>query len=139
LPRQVEPTEEKPELKYLAIGEAVRALVGLVYERQGLPAATALVKRHFASRSLDFDGLVKLLDPLRALRETVVRFGLERPVARLLVESGRLSATPTYVIGIFSGDIKLGEGSGSKILEAQRAVRTRPALSSLSSYHTCLC
>jgi large subunit ribosomal protein L44 len=76
---------------------------------------------------------------LRALRETVVRFGLERPVARLLVESGRLSATPTYVIGIFSGDIKLGEGSGSKILEAQRAVRTRPAHSSLSSYHTCLC
>lgn len=120
---QEEPTVEKPELKYLAVGEAVRALVGLVYERQGMSAATDLVKRHFASRSLDFDELVKHVDPLQALRQTVVRFGLERPTPRILVESGRLSASATYLAGVYSGDIKLGEGSGSSLMEAQRAVR----------------
>jgi len=48
------------------------------------------------------------------------REGFEAPLARLESETGRLSRTPVYVVGIYSGKEKLGEGAGPSLDIARR-------------------
>lgn len=45
-------------------------------------------------------------------------------VCRLLKETGRLSNSPVFVVGIYSGADKLGEGFGSSLRMAEYRVRT---------------
>jgi large subunit ribosomal protein L44 len=63
--------------------------------------------------------MIKFRDPKRALIETVEKFGHERPKSRLLKETGRYSNSPVFVVGIFSGQDKLGEGFGSSLKMAE--------------------
>ena len=42
---------------------------------------------------------------------------------RLLKETGRLSISPVFVVGIYSGGEKLGEGFGSSLKIAEFRVR----------------
>ena len=42
---------------------------------------------------------------------------------RLLRETGRLSSTPIFVVGVFTGKDKLGEGFGSSLKMAEYRVR----------------
>ena len=42
---------------------------------------------------------------------------------RLLRETGRYSNTPMYVVGIYTGEDKLGEGFGSSLRMAEFRVR----------------
>lgn len=58
-----------------------------------------------------------------ALARTVSRFGRERPISRLLKETGRLSNSPMFVVGIYSGADKLGEGFGTSLKMAEYRVR----------------
>jgi len=44
-------------------------------------------------------------------------------VYRLLRETGRLSSTPIFVVGVFTGKDKLGEGFGSSLKMAEYRVR----------------
>jgi large subunit ribosomal protein L44 len=63
--------------------------------------------------------MLKFQDPKRALMETVTKFGRERPKSRLLKETGRFSNSPIFVVGIYSGADKLGEGFGSSLKMAE--------------------
>ena len=64
---------------------------------------------HILSRNLDIDRMFAFHAPLMELSKLCAREGFDRPVARLESETGRLSRTPVYVVGIYSGKDKLGE------------------------------
>jgi large subunit ribosomal protein L44 len=91
------------------------------------------------SREIDLRGMIKFLDPKKALLEMVDKFGRERPKSRcansltgyctilsdlfthcrLLKETGRFSNSPIFVVGIYSGADQLGEGFGGSLKMAE--------------------
>lgn len=70
-------------------------------------------------RKLDITRLFEFEQPTRELARLCEREKLERPVSRLLAESGRLSKSPVFIVGVFSGGEKLGEGFGASLKEAK--------------------
>lgn len=124
-----------------AMSSIPRALTALVYQHRSLPAARRFAHKYFLSRDIDLRSMIKFRDPKKALQETVAKFGRERPISRcvisllwcqdlnyshigrLLKETGRLSISPVFVVGIYSGGEKLGEGFGSSLKMAEFRVR----------------
>ncbi|PSR76134.1 hypothetical protein PHLCEN_2v8632 [Hermanssonia centrifuga] len=102
-----------------AMSSIPRALVALVYQHSSLLTARTFVHKFFLSREIDLRNMIKFRDPKKALLDTVAKFGRERPVSRLLRETGRLSNSPVYVVGVYSGADKLGEGFGSSLKMAE--------------------
>ncbi|KIJ65673.1 hypothetical protein HYDPIDRAFT_110817 [Hydnomerulius pinastri MD-312] len=102
-----------------ALASIPRALTALVYQERSLSSARKFVQSFFLSRQVDLRAMLKFRDPKRALMETVAKFGRERPKSRLLKETGRFSNSPIFVVGIYSGADKLGEGFGSSLKMAE--------------------
>lgn len=117
--------ELAPEQRSFAFGpsdarsSAVKALLGLIYQEQGLEAVKAIVQTRFLSRTVDLAGMLKFEDPKRVLSNTCLKYGRERPQSRLIAETGRLSNAPVFIVGVYSGTLKLGEGFGSSIKMAE--------------------
>lgn len=109
----------------------VRALTGAVYLHAGTSAAKAFHRAHVLSRHLQLHELFNFTHPTRDLSRLCAREGFEPPVARLISETGRLSGTPVFVVGVFSGEDKLGEGAGVSLNEA----RIRAAAAALRSWY----
>jgi large subunit ribosomal protein L44 len=85
---------------------------------------------------------MRLAEPKRVLAALLKKKGMEAPVARwvalfspdifpitqssrwhrLLEESGRMTHAPSFVVGIFSGATKLGEGVGNSLKMAETRV-----------------
>lgn len=110
--------EKKTQYEFLrnnAYSGFVRALVGSIYLHCGREMAKAFVKAHILSRNLEVDKMFTFHAPLIELSKLCAREGFDRPVARLESETGRLSRTPVYVVGIYSGKDKLGEGVGPSL------------------------
>lgn len=99
--------------------DAMRALVAVIFQEQGLSAARRFVTSHFLHRSLNLARLLKFNDPKRALSSTCAKYGKQPPQSRMIAESGRLSISPVFVVGVWSGVTKIGEGSGSSIRMAE--------------------
>lgn len=114
-----------------ASAKFVQAVMGSIYLHAGRPAAKRFFEQHILSRHLDLAGLFTFSQPGRDLNKLCAREGFEPPVARILSETGRLSRHPVYVVGIFSGPDKLGEGSGASLLEA----RTRAAVAAIKAWY----
>jgi dsRNA-specific ribonuclease len=114
-----------------AYANFVRAVVGSVYLHAGQQAAKTFVKQHILSRHLQIGSLFKFQNPVRELSRLCLREEFEYPVARILSETGRRSRTPVFVVGIFSGADKLGEGAGPSLMEA----RTRAAVAALKAWY----
>lgn len=104
-----------------AVASVARAITGLLYHAGGssLDGARKFVHAHFLSREFDLRPLLKFSDPKLALIHTTRKYQREPPVSRLLKESGRQSNSPTFVVGVFSGADKLGEGFGSSLQMAE--------------------
>lgn len=109
----------------------VRALVGSIYLHAGSAASKSFISSHVLSRHLPMERLFAIKQPTRELSRLCAREGFEQPVARMLSETGRLSRHPVFVVGIFSGDEKLGEGNGPSLDEA----RMRAAISALKAWY----
>ncbi|KAH6659255.1 54S ribosomal protein L3 [Truncatella angustata] len=109
----------------------VRALVGAVYVHCGREAAKSFIKSHFLTRRLDIENLFEFKLPTRELARLCAREDFEPPVARLESETGRLSRTPVFVVGIYSGRDKLGEGTGSDLDSA----RVAAAINALKAWY----
>lgn len=109
----------------------VRAVIGAIYLYCGRNTAKIFVKSHILSRKLDLENLFEFKLPTRELVRLCAREDFEAPVARLLSETGRLSRTPVYVVGIYSGRDKLGEGVGPGLDEA----RVAAAINTLKSWY----
>ncbi len=109
----------------------VRALIAAIYLHAGKKAAYNFFKAHILSRHLDVSKLFEFRQPTRDLSKLCAREGFESPVARMLSETGRKSRTPVFVVGVFAGKDKLGEGSGGSMDEA----RIRAAISALKGWY----
>lgn len=109
----------------------VKALVGAVYVHAGMEAAQNFIKAHILSRHLPISKLFYLKNATRDLARLCARENFDPPVARLLSETGRLSRSPVFVVGIFSGPEKLGEGAGPSLDEG----RNRAAVAALKSWY----
>jgi len=111
----VERKKQYELLRNNAYAGFVRALVGSIYLHCGREMAKSFVKAHLLSRNLEVDKMFSFHAPLIELSKLCAREGFERPVARLESETGRHSRTPVYVVGIYSGKDKLGEGVGASL------------------------
>lgn len=115
----------------MASSRFVRALMGAIYFHAGKKAAYNFFKAHILSRHLDVSKLFEFRQPTRDLSKLCAREGFESPVARMLSETGRKSRTPVFVVGVFAGKDKLGEGSGGSMDEA----RIRAAVAALKGWY----
>ncbi|KAG8906864.1 hypothetical protein FRB99_005924 [Tulasnella sp. 403] len=102
-----------------AYASVPRSVVALTYQQKSMHHARALVHKYFLSREVDLRPFIKFRNPMKALQETAKAFGRERPLSRLLKETGRFSISPMYVVGVYSGEDKLGEGFGSSLQMAE--------------------
>lgn len=109
----------------------VRALIGALHLHLGSPLVKRFFRDHFLSRHLDISTLFDFRTPTRDLSRLCAREGFEAPVARLISETGRLSRHPVFVVGVYSGKDKLGEGAGSSLNEA----RVRAAAAALKAWY----
>ncbi|KAL8870497.1 MAG: hypothetical protein Q9174_003474 [Haloplaca sp. 1 TL-2023] len=114
-----------------ACARFVQAIMGAVYLHRGKQAAKMFFKEHILSRHLDVGSMFDFKQPTRDLSKLCAREGFESPVARILSETGRLSRHPVFVVGVFAGREKLGEGSGSSLNEA----RQRAAVGALKGWY----
>lgn len=124
-------TPETRKVAETAHANAVRAVVGAVYAHCGREAVKAFVKAHVLSRQLDLSRLFAFKMPTRELSNLCAREEFEKPVARLLSETGRRSRTPVFVVGIYSGKDKLGEGAGPNL----DAARWKAAMNALKAWY----
>ena len=115
----------------LASATFVRAVMGAIYLHAGRPAAKRFFEQHFLSRHLNISELFNFSQPARDLARLCARENFEPPVAKIVSETGRKSRHPVFVVGIFSGKDKLGEGAGASLLEA----RERAALAALKGWY----
>lgn len=109
----------------------VRAVMGAIYLHAGRPAAKRFFEQHFLSRHLNVSELFNFSQPARDLSRLCAREDFEPPVARIISETGRKSKNPVFLVGIFSGQDKLGEGTGGSLMEA----RTRAAVAALKGWY----
>jgi len=105
-----------------AMASVSRAFVGMVYALHGMKAARQFVRANWFSRRAQVGDLLKFTNPFWVLKYTLAKYHREPPVARLLRESGSASATAIFVVGSYSGTLKLGEAFGtSKKMAEYRA------------------
>lgn len=109
----------------------IRALFGALYLHAGASAAKSFHTSHVLSRHLPIHTLFAFKYPTRDLSRLCAREGFESPVARLLSETGRHSRSPVFIVGVYSGAEKLGEGEGASLDEA----RVRAAANALRSWY----
>ncbi|KAE8148926.1 ribonuclease III domain-containing protein [Aspergillus avenaceus] len=109
----------------------IRAVMGAIYLHAGRPAAKRFFEQHFLSRHLNISELFNFSQPARDLARLCARENFEPPVAKIISETGRKSRHPVFVVGIFSGQDKLGEGAGASLLEA----RSRAAVAALKGWY----
>ncbi|KHN97896.1 60S ribosomal protein L3 [Metarhizium album ARSEF 1941] len=114
-----------------AFASFVHAVVGSIYAHCGREAAKSFVTSHILSRQFDPSTLFEFQLPTRELAMLCAREGFEPPVARLESETGRLSRTPVFVVGIYSGKEKLGEGAGPSLDIARR----KASMNSLKAWY----
>lgn len=111
----------------------VRSVIGAIYLCCGSETAKNFIKAHVLSRQLDLANLFNFKLPQRELTRLCAREGFDQPVARLLSETGRLTRTPVYVVGIYSGRDQLGEAAGPS-LESTKIAASVHALKSWYLY-----
>ncbi|KAH6856626.1 ribonuclease III domain-containing protein [Chaetomium sp. MPI-CAGE-AT-0009] len=114
-----------------AFATCARAVTGAIYAHAGRDRAKAFIKSHVLSRTLDLSRLFAFKKPTNELSLLCAREDFEPPVARLLSETGRMSRTPVFVVGIFSGKDKLGEAAGPSLEHA----RNKAAMNALKSWY----
>ncbi|KAL3418322.1 54S ribosomal protein L3 [Phlyctema vagabunda] len=114
-----------------AYANFVKAVVGAIYVHAGREAAKTFITQHILSRHLDVSKLFEFKYPVRDLARLCARENFEFPVARMLSETGRMSISPVFVVGIFSGADNLGEGAGPSLEEA----RLRASVAALKSWY----
>ncbi|KAL7754255.1 54S ribosomal protein L3 mitochondrial [Sorochytrium milnesiophthora] len=114
-----QPADEQASASTRVLGKTVKALIGALFHEKGAQAAKNFVHATILSRSLDMQSVLQLNEPKRLLAAMMKRQSKERPVSRMLQETGRLSNAPVFMVGVFSGDKLLGKGYGSSIKMAE--------------------
>ncbi|KAJ3416005.1 hypothetical protein HDV05_003602 [Chytridiales sp. JEL 0842] len=101
------------------VAKVVDALIGALYLEKGRQGVKEFITTHVLSRSVDVSAHLKLNNPKYLLQLIVKSQGKPKPVSRLLKETGRLSTAPVFIVGVYSGLEKIGEGYGSSLAMAE--------------------
>lgn len=101
------------------LADCMNALVGAIYQEQGQDAAKKFIHDFVLSRDFDVRPGIKVQEPKRHLSILMKQLNKQPAVSRLLSETGRHSSAPVFVVGVFSGENKLGEGFGSSLKMAE--------------------
>ncbi|GAN02330.1 ribonuclease III [Mucor ambiguus] len=113
------------------LADCMNALVGAIYQEQGQEAAKKFIHDFVLSRDFDVRPGIKVQEPKRHLSILMKQLNKQPAVSRLLSETGRHSSAPVFVVGVFSGENKLGEGFGSSLKMAE----FRACQDALTSYY----
>lgn len=114
-------------LSSFIISQSFCGVVGAVFKDQGPSAVKKLVHDCVLTQlaTLDLQEVVKLQHPRFMLKRILFSYGRPMPVSRLISESGRATHFPSFVVGVFSGEDCLGEGTGTSLRRAElEAMRT---------------
>ncbi|KAK5112241.1 hypothetical protein LTR62_004402 [Meristemomyces frigidus] len=128
---QLTPADTDATTVESASASFVRAVTGALYLHAGASAAKGFHRDHILSRHLQLEKMFNFTHPTRDLSRLCARENFEPPVARLISETGRLSRTPVFVVGVYSGENLLGEAAGASLNEA----RVRAAGQALRSWY----
>lgn len=128
-PEQVEASAE--QLEHQAFSSFTQSVVGAVYTHCGREAAKAFIKSHVLTRQINPASMFQFKHPTRELSMLCAREGFTAPVARLESETGRLSRTPVFIVGIYSGNEKLGEGAGPSL----NVARNKASMNALKAWY----
>ncbi|KAI5969924.1 mrpl3 [Candida margitis] len=116
----------------IAYASAVRSIIGGIYTHCGEAAAKQFINDHILSRKLPLEQMFEFDKPIAELIRLCDKLEFKEPVKiRLIAETGRKSAHPQFLAGVFVGSDKLGEGIGSSLKEAQ----IRASINSLLGYY----
>ena len=116
----------------VAYASAVRSIIGGIYTHCGEEAAKQFISDHILSRKLPVEQMFQFDKPIAELIRLCDKLEFKEPVKiRLIAETGRRSAHPQFLAGVFVGNEKLGEGVGSSLKEAQ----IRASINSLLAYY----
>ncbi|KAI5784986.1 ribonuclease III domain-containing protein [Peziza echinospora] len=114
-----------------ALSTAVKSIFAAIHIHESPAASHQFFRAHITSRNLNIHKLFQFDQPTRQLSRLCAREGFAPPVARLLSETGRRSRTPVFVVGVYSGEERLGEGYGPSLDEA----RIRAAVAALRAWY----
>ena len=116
---QVKPSHPKYKV---TIAKSFNALLGALYCDKGPLAARKTIHEFVIPvlKSGDLRDFIKLQNPAYILNEILKMQGKPKFEVRVLKETGRLSHFPTFVMGVFSGDLFLGEGAGTSLNRARK-------------------
>ncbi|KAI8820172.1 ribonuclease III domain-containing protein [Fimicolochytrium jonesii] len=95
------------------------SLIGALYTDKGPKAARQFIQNHFLTRSVELENHLDTPNPQALLVKLTLAKGQVRPISRLMKETGRQSATPVFLVGMYSGVQKIGQGYGSSLKEAE--------------------
>jgi dsRNA-specific ribonuclease len=95
------------------MADCMNALIGAIYKEQGEAAAKQFIHDFVLAREFDVRPNIKVQEPKRHVTALLKNLNKEPATSRLLSETGRHSHSPVFIIGIFSGKDKIGEGFGS--------------------------
>ena len=103
------------------VSQALCGVVGAVYRDQGPKFAKKLVHEVVIAQlsGQDLQEVVKLQHPRFMLHALLRQQGKPKPLTRLISESGRATHFPSFVVGVFSGETCLGEGTGTSLRRAE--------------------
>ncbi|QPG76995.1 hypothetical protein FOA43_004389 [Brettanomyces nanus] len=114
-----------------AFADAVRAIVAGVYAHDGEEITKKFIQSHVLSRKIDISSMFQFREPGKLLSRLLRVKQMEPPTVRLISETGRLSNSPIFVVGCFSGDSMLAGGEGSSLKEA----RIRSFVNALKAFY----
>ena len=77
------------------------------------------INNHILSRQIDIESLFQFKESGKLLSKILKSNNLQPPVVKLISETGRLSSTPVYVVGCFSGENLLSTAEGCSLREAR--------------------
>ena len=105
----------------VVISQAFCGVFGAVYRDKGPKVTKQLVHETILPQlaGQDLEEVVKLEHPRLLLNMILSKQNRPKPVARLISESGRATHFPSFVVGIFSGESCLGEGTGTSLRRAE--------------------
>jgi ribonuclease-3 len=106
--------------RQLLLANAFEAITGSLYLDQGYTAAKEFITAHLLKR-LDYIIKEKLyIDPKSEFQELVQEHEGVTPRYEVVSEEGP-DHNKKFVVGVFAGDVKWGEGSGMSKQAAQQA------------------
>ena len=103
------------------ITQSFCGVLGAIYYDQGPKLARKFVHEVVIPQlsGQDFEQVVKLQHPRLMLNAILKKQNQPKPMARLVNESGRATHFPSFVVGVFSGEKCLGQGTGTSLRRAE--------------------